>query len=163
MRFKGVSEVVVNAIRGGWKDLVHDMGGVDRAERICGVTKGQISIYGAKHGDSLPSLCTVLAAELDTGFSHVTEAMAHANGFILVPAKELAEGDLATLMAKVGQEAGEVFARYAAALADGDVCAEDKLGIVRELEDVIQAAHRAIGNLRGKPVAVATRGAEDAA
>ncbi len=149
-RFKGVDEQVIRDLRTGWRQIVKDMGGVDATAKVAQTTISQVSIYGNPNGDSLPSLATVLAVEMDlgVGFAHVTEAMARATGHILVPDRALAPGDLAQLMAKVGKETGEVFARYALALSDGTVCAEDRLAIIRELEDVIQASHHAIGNLR---------------
>jgi hypothetical protein len=156
MRFKGVPEEVVNAIRGGWKDLVHEMGGVDRAEQVCGVSKGQISIYGAKHGDSLPSLCTILAAEIDTGMPLVSTAMANATRHTLIPMNPLAAGELAALLARVGAETGEVFARYGVALANGgQVDAAERQGIARELQDLLRVTHAALAHVQPGPTPLA--------
>jgi hypothetical protein len=157
-RFKGVSEQIVNDIRAGWRQLVREMGGVDRTSKVCGVTISQISVYGSLHGDSLPSLATVLAAETDLGQAHVTEALARATGHILVPIKPVVDGDLGALLARVGAETGDVFNRYALALAgDGKVGAEERREIACELQDLIQAATAALGHLQAQPAHVAAR------
>lgn len=155
-KFKGLPDRVVNDVRGGWRDLVALMGGVDRASRICAVSVSQVSIYGSLHGDSLPSLATVLAAEADVGKPLVTEALARATRHALVPIEPMAEGELAALLARVGAETGEVFGRYGAALADdGQVNAAEKLAIIRELQDLQRAVHAALGHLHAPPVAPA--------
>ncbi|MFH5926425.1 phage regulatory CII family protein [Roseomonas xinghualingensis] len=154
-RFKGVSEQIINDVRAGWRQIVREMGGVDRTSKVCSVAISQVSIYGSLQGDSLPSLATVLAAETDLGKAHVTEALARATGHILVPIKPLAQGDLSAHLARVGGETGEVFNRYAAALSnDGKVDAEERREIARELQDLIQAATAALGHLQVQPAQV---------
>lgn len=156
-RNKGVAEQVIRDIRAGWRALVRDMGGVDATSKVAQTTISQVSIYGNPNGDSLPSLATVLAVEMDlgVGFAHVTEAMARATDHVLVPVKPLSHGELATLLARLGAETGEVFARFAAAQADGRICAEDRAAMIREVEDVVQAGHCLLGHLRQPPQALA--------
>jgi hypothetical protein len=163
IHWKDVPQQVVKDLRSGWRQIVRDMGGVDACAKVAKTTISQVSIYGNPDGDSLPSLATVLAVEMDlgTGHAHFTEAMARATGHILVPVKAVTEGDLDTLLAKLGGETGDVFTRYAMARSDGVVSAEARAALVCELEDVIQAAHCAIGHLRQPPKAVAR--SEDAA
>ena len=158
-KFKGLPEVVVAGLRGGWRDLVQAMGGVDRASRVCTMSISQVSACGSPSGDCMPTLAAIYLAEKDAGRAFISEVLAAATGHILVPLEPMAEGELATLLSKVGAETGEVFARYGAALADGDVDAAERLAIVRELQDLNRATLRAIAHLQGGPAPVAPVGA----
>jgi hypothetical protein len=147
-KFNRLPDVVVAAIRGGWRDLRDAMGGTDRAARVCGVGISQVSTYGSEHGDSMPTLATVFLAERDTGKPYITSALASATGHILVPVEPVAKGELASLLCMVGGEVGEMFSTYGAALAnDGVLDAGELAEVRRKAGDAKRAIYALISHL----------------
>lgn len=154
-KFKGLPEVVVNAFRGSWRDLVQEMGGVDRTSRVCQMSIGQVSTAGREHGDCLPTIAAIYLAEQDAKKPYITSVLAGATGHHLIPHEPLAPGELAVLLAQIGAESGEVFGAYARALADdGLVDAEERAEIRRKLGDVKRAVLAAIAHCDAPPAPV---------
>ena len=161
-KFKGLPDLVVNAMRGSWRDLVQAMGGVDRTSRICSMGISQVSACGSPSGDCMPTLAAIYLAEQDAGEPFISTVLASATNHILVPLKPVAEGELAELLSRVGAETGQVFARFAAALADdGAVDAAERQAIARELQELNRAALAALAHLHAGPAPVGPK--QDAA
>lgn len=115
-----------------------------------GVPASRVTEYSAPDSGRSPSIATVLEAEAFMGRPFVTEALAAAQGFRLVPADaaeepEAVEPRAAQLMAAMG----EAFGTYGAAIADRKLSKAERKRLEREFTEVSAAALRLAASLRG--------------
>jgi hypothetical protein len=135
--------------------LLHRVGGLDAAATCTRVKRAQLGNYGNLNvADIFAPVDVVVTLEDLVGEPLLTQEMARRAGYAMVPVEPVAEGELAALLAKVGAESGAVFAAYGDALADGRVDAPERARIARELQDLIRAAHAALGILAPGPTPV---------
>lgn len=132
-----------NALKTAWKRLVHALGGVDATAACTRGHRGHISEWGAVHSERFPPLDVILDAEAIAGEPFVTDALATAMGYRLVQVTPRSEGEVAIVLARVGKEAGDVFAAAAMALADGKIDDAEREALVRELRELERAAAEA--------------------
>jgi predicted transcriptional regulator len=139
------------------RELVERAGGLDAAGVCTRVKKSSLSNYANVHlPETFVPVDVVARLEEIAGEPLVTRELARRARCALVPIEPVTEGELASLLARVGAESGAVFAAYADAVADdGRVDAPERAGIARELSDLVRAATAALGHLQASPAPVA--------
>lgn len=135
-------------LKTAWKALVQDLGGVEATAAATRAGRTLASDYGNVASDRYVPVDIILDAEIIAGTPHVTAALAALQGYALVPRQADPAAQIATLLAAVGRESGEVFASAAVALADGKLTSAEALSLVGELADLERAAATAIASLR---------------
>lgn len=132
--------------------LVERAGGPFAASKATRVVPSMLTGYGQP--DSKLVMPTDVALDLEklpsVGGPVVTAVMADVLGFRLLPALPPIPGEIPALLSKVGQEAGDVFAAAATALADGHVSDREAVKLERELGELEHAAAMARAALRGR-------------
>lgn len=143
-----LSAAAHNALCTAWRRLVRHVGGVDPLAVGLGVQRSHVSEFGSPHTGRSPPAALVLEAEALAGEPIVTEALAAALGYRLVPIGAGAAGDLHQRAAQVVAEVGEAFAVMSAASADGHICAGERAALIREFSQVVTAGERVLAALR---------------
>ncbi|MBP0493047.1 phage regulatory CII family protein [Pararoseomonas indoligenes] len=130
--------------------LVERVGGLDAAAACTRVRRAQLSNYQSLNvDDAFVPVDVIWRLERIAGEPLITQELANRAGYTIVAVEPIAEGELAALLAKVGAESGHVFSAFAEAMADdGQVNAQERGEIARELQDLIRAASRALGHLQ---------------
>jgi hypothetical protein len=141
------TETTRNAIKTAFKRLVVLAGGVDAAATITRVGRTILSDYGVPQlPDRHVPADVLLDLEMIAGAPLVTEALASAQGFILLPVN-VGEGDVAEALARVSQSAGKTLSDGLQALRDGLPDAERGV-LIRDLTELSRTANHALGLLR---------------
>lgn len=131
-----------NALATAWRRLVLHTGKGDALAHHLGVPASRVTEWSQPDSGRSPSIAAVLEAEALAGRPFVTEALAAAAGYRLVPVDEAEGGDLGPLAATVAAEVGEAFAVLARATRDGKLTAGELVLLAREFGDVERAAGR---------------------
>lgn len=122
--------------------LLTAAGGTVKASEITGRGQSVLQRYGdpAEPGRTMP-VQIALQLEKTCGQPIVTRYLAAEAGCLLLDLGAVAAGRLGAELARVGQEASDVFAAAAAAVEDdGKVDAGEAGRIVEELDDLLRAA-----------------------
>jgi hypothetical protein len=118
------------------------------AAAACRLNEGSLSECASiHHPDRTLPVDVALQLELMGESTALTAAMAMAHGCVLVPVVARGQNDLGQQLARLGREAGDVFAAGYAALADGQVTEAERCDLVRELGEMIAVAHAVMGLL----------------
>lgn len=125
-----------------WRRLVLHTGKGDALAAHLAVPASRVTEWSQPDSGRAPSVTAVLEAEAFAGRPFVTEALATAQGFRLVPVEAEDATDLEPLAADVAAEFGQAFAVLAAALRDGKVTPAELVKLAREFGDVERAAGR---------------------
>jgi len=122
-------------------EAVEACGGLKQASDAIGISTSQVQRYSdPAAADTIPLR---LAALLDraAGRPYLAEWLARASGCTLLPVSVAAKrGPIGAQLAKIGEEASDVFARACAALADGALSRKESAQLARELDELISAA-----------------------
>jgi len=138
------------ALKARFAILVKRCGGYVAAAEGCRVGSTQLNNYASMFHDQFAPLDVVADLEEIAGEPLVTAELAFRAGHILVPVDAPGEGQLAGTMARLGQEVGESFAAYGAAMADSRLSKREAERLARELAEVAAAAKAAIAVLTRK-------------
>jgi hypothetical protein len=104
-------------LKTGTRRLVEMLGGVDAAASGCRVGRSMLSDYGNPHHDeTFIPVDVALDLEDLLGAAPVSQALALARGFDLVPVEPVAPGELAALLARLGRDCADLFAESVALL-----------------------------------------------
>lgn len=147
------------ALKTAWRMLVPAVGGVDAMAACTRATRSMVSEYGSRSSERFPPADVILDAEIIAEAPLVTAALAEAQGYALVRREAMPAARVASLLASVGQESGQVFAAAAAALADGKITEGESATLLRELGELERAVAHAIAALRGPAEAAGREGA----
>lgn len=121
------------AFKAAFRALVDDIGGFDPAAALLSYPKGHLSLAaGLNHPEASPRVDHAAALELLAGKPRVTEQMALASGYWLLPVAPAA-GTEGAALAEVLGNAGELGRRAALALGDGRVEDAERAGLVEQL------------------------------
>ncbi|MGX9966086.1 phage regulatory CII family protein [Roseomonas sp. F4] len=123
--------------------LIETVGGLDAAASASRVGRSQLAAYQSPHQPLFAPVDVVARLELLAGAPTMTAELARRAGYRLVLVEQMTGGQLGALLAKLGQEVGQVFAAYAAAWQDGQVTMAEKAAIQRELRALMSAASSA--------------------
>lgn len=124
--------------------LVRDVGGVEAGAAASRVGRSQLSDYGhpQKPGQFMP-VDVVLDLETALRRPLVTQQLALAQGFDLVPVEATEGGLVPEALAELGREISALFGECAQALADGHLSPQER----QALETRGAEARRALGAL----------------
>lgn len=140
------------AMKAAFRALVEDVGGFDAASALLGYHKGHLSHAASmNHPDSAPRADHALALEQLAGRPRVTEQMALAQGFTLMPVAP-AIGLEGAALAEVLGNAGELGRRAALALSDGRIEDAERAGLVEALGVLARAVGQAQGVIAGPAI-----------
>jgi hypothetical protein len=137
-----------NAIKTAVKLVVADLGGIDAAASCTRVGRSQIAEYGVPGKDSFAPADVIMDLERVGGAAHITAALARAQGYMLVPMDMPRErGALASLMAEIGRDVGDLFGTAATALAHDKLSEQERQDLLRELDTLRGVSAEAIAFL----------------
>lgn len=136
-----------------FRDLLTACGGLKRCAALLGHPDSHLSASAAAHvTDRWPRLDHVIDLEADCGQPIVTQFLADRHGMDLMPRTGTAPAaSTVQHLSKLARETGEVIAQMAAAVADGEVSNSERAAIVREIQQMIDAGHAAMADLRAEP------------
>ncbi|WP_325395490.1 hypothetical protein [Acidocella sp.] len=141
-----------NAMKTAMKLVIADLGGIDAAASCTRVGRSQIADYGVSGKDTFAPADVVMDLERVGGTPHVTAALARAQGYMLVPIDMPRErGVLASLMAEIGRDVGELFATAATALAHDKLTDQERQDLLRELDTLRRVSSEAFAFLMCVP------------
>lgn len=144
-----LDDASARALKVASKALVAACGWGEAAAAACRLGPSHLSEAGAMHlMDRFLPLDAVVALERAGEAMPVTAALARLGGCVLVPVEARGAGELPALLARLGQEVGDVFAASARALADGQVSEAERAELAAELGDLVVVAHQALAALR---------------
>lgn len=132
----------VAAIKTATKKAIQHLGGIDAAATISRVGRSQLSDYGNRNS---PQVVPVdVAVDLDTSAQEplILAAMAHAEGFRLVPVKISGTGHIPKELAKFSKFSSEVLQEGIESLEDGRVDVAEARAILEHLHPSRQAMDR---------------------
>jgi hypothetical protein len=141
------------ALKAHCRDLVAACGGPKRAAEI---TRGHASHISESiaphHGDRFLAIDQVMDLESECGLPAVTQFLAGAHGFDLVPRS----GSAAAIspvqhLSRLAKESGDVIQQMAEAVSDGEVSRAERDQMLREMQQLIDAAHAAMADLKPGP------------
>lgn len=138
-----------NAIKTAFKLLLLRLGGVEAAASCTSVKKSLLADYGSVASERFARCDVIMDLERVAGEPIVTAALARAQGCALVMTEPVrARSEMAVLLARIGQDAGELFATAALALGHKKPTAKERATMLRELDDLRRAADEAIAHLQ---------------
>lgn len=135
------------ALKTLFRALVAEAGGLDAAAACVRVGRSRLAEYYALDGDAFAPIDVVARLEAIVGRPLVTAELARRAGCALEPLSGNGLGRIDVLLARVGAELGQVHAAYAAALADGGLCAADRARLAREAAEARNALDALLGAL----------------
>ncbi len=145
MKQRAFASEQYNSVKTAFKLLVQQLGGIDAAASCTRVGRSQISEYGLTASDKTVPADVIMDLEAIAGVPMVTAALARAQGYGLVMIEpKRARGELAVLLARIGQDAGELFATAASALAHKRPTPAERQALLRELDDLRRTADEAM-------------------
>jgi hypothetical protein len=150
MSIRATSETERNGLKTAVKRLIVMLGGLDAAATSTRVQRSNLSEYGAVQlADRHMPIDVVLDLERLAGEPLITEALARAQGFALMPLS-VGEGDIADALARVSVDAGKTLADAMQAIRDG-MPESERLQLVTDLTELTRAANVALGLLQRHP------------
>lgn len=132
----------VAAIKTATKKAIQHLGGIDAAATISRVGRSQLSDYGNRNS---PQVVPVdVALDLDTSAQEplILAAMAHAEGFRLVPVKISGTGHIPKELAKFSKFSSEVLQEGIESLEDGRVDVAEARAVLEHVQPARQAMDR---------------------
>ncbi len=142
------SPAAYNALKTGTKQVLADLGGADAAVTCTRVQRSQLYDYGNVAVDKFTPIDVVLDLERVGGTPHITAALARAQGYMLMPIEIARDrSELSALMAEIGRDFGELFATAATALSHDKLTEQERLDLVRELDNLRRVTGEAIAFL----------------
>lgn len=129
------------------KRVLAQLGGIDAAASCTRVVRSKLAEYAdASRPERHVPVDVLLDLELAAGAPLLTEALAAAQGFTLLP-QHVGEGDLAERLARVSQDAGQTMADAVRALRHGMPDAE-RDGVISDLAVLMRDSGEALALLR---------------
>lgn len=154
---RALGEGVYQAIRTATRRLVRATGGIDGGAATTRVARSTLAMYYDPFPESRGAARTFMpvdvAADLEDacGEPILSRALAAITGHVLVRVDARKGDPLARDFARIGKEAGELFAAYSTALADdGKVSAREARRLIAETDDLVAAVMSARGDLLAK-------------
>lgn len=129
-------------LKGATRLLIHDLGGLEAAHTLTGISVSQLGRYQNVGADDFITVQIAAALESQSGVRpHVTLAMAALGGHILVPRPENSgSGKWAAHLAATVKEAGDVLSEFGKAIAnDGDVSPDEAEHLIVEVDQALSA------------------------
>lgn len=150
-------------IKGAQRDLIRDVGGLDRAALLLGRSVGQVGRYNNWHDPDLMSQWEIIVLESDLGRPVVSRTMAVLTGAsVLDPAGEARGRDcLHSGSAKLMGQYAEFMAVYSEAASDGQFSDREILEILPEAEDVRRSADAFVQKLHRRLAKSAPNGVDE--
>lgn len=129
-------------IKGAQRDLIRDVGGLERAALLLGRSVGQVGRYNNWHDPDLMAQWEIIVLEADLGKPVVSRSMAVLTGAsVLDPSSETRGRDcLHSGSAKLMAEHAEFMAVYSDAARDGQFSDREILEMLPKAEDIRRAA-----------------------
>lgn len=136
-----------NALKTAFKRVLALLGGVDAAAATTRVGRSNLSEYGVPQmADRHAPIDVVLDLEIIAGTPLVTEALAAAQGYVLLPV-HIGTDDVAAVLAELATDAGKTMADAVQAIRDG-MPPHERAVLVSDLTELHRVIARALGLLQ---------------
>jgi hypothetical protein len=134
-----------NALKTATKQLVTLCGGLEAAASCTRVGTSQLSDYGNINSEKVVPADVALDLEVIAGGAPVTATLARLQGYALVRVIPLREqSELATMLARIGKDTGELFSTAAVALSHKTPTVKERNKLISELDELRQATSDAM-------------------
>lgn len=151
------SEVQRNGLKTHLRRIHAALGGIDAAASCTRVVRSKLAEYAdVNRPDRHIPIDVLLDLEMGSGQPFVTEFLAGAQGYVLLP-MHVGDGDLAEALAKISQVAGKTMGDAIVALRDEMPPAEKQV-VLDDLAELAMLVNRALGTLRGGAVVEIDKG-----
>lgn len=145
-----IDDLALRGLKTAMRALVQRVGGLEAAATVTRVRPSQLASYYDPHQPQQLMPADVVAdLEHVAGEPLVTAQLARLAGHMLLPMSP-GFGSEARAIAAVFQETGELGARWASAMDDGQLDDADRERVLAELGDLQRAAARAMALLTAK-------------
>lgn len=143
-----LTDAEMRALKIATKAVIAACGGGEAAAAVCRLGPSHLSESASVHHPDR-SLPIDVVAQLEAAGEAwpVTAALARMAGCVLVPVEPRGSGDLATELARLGREVGDVFAASAHALAGGAPSEAERETLARELGEMLAVGRVALSLL----------------
>lgn len=145
-----LDDIEIRSLKTAFRALIQRVGGLDAAATVTRVRPSQLAAYYDPHQAQQLMPCDVVAdLERVAGELLVTAQLARLAGHMLLPMAP-AFGSESRAIGQVFQESGELGARWASAMEDGQLDEAELERVLTELADLQRAAARAIALLSAR-------------